>query len=412
MNLLSKIYKIDKSNYQLALDIGTESAKAIVFLSDKKEEKVTIKGAGIRRHGNGDMQGGVVFNLDGVIKTCKEAIADAESAAKAKPTKVYVSIGGEYIKNLTETRDFRRADEKIRISLAELEEMVCTTQKKIHDSSGSALKWNDLRMIGADVVDFSIDGYRVINPVNFKGSNIRITISNSYVEKEHYDLVSSIVSKLGLSLLGISYGPYAVLKAIGAHDVMNFNAIFIDVGGSTTDVVVIKNRNIEDDRFFIFGGKAFTNSIAEDLDINFHDAEKIKLEYSENKIFGGVKDKIRNTIQRNSILWGEGIGISLDDLSRSNLLPSKILLYGGGSHLPEIKTGLEVLLRTNKYSFSDVPEIKYINPSDVVSLKDESGIADSMQYVTAISLANLSLDLANEEDLPNQIIKKCYLTDK
>jgi len=406
MDLISKIFKTDKDRYRLALDVGTESVKALVFLSDNKEEKVTIRGVGIKKHEDGNIYGGVVFNIEGVIEACRSAIKDAQDMSRVKPNIATISIGGEYSKSLTQTYGFLRQDEKARISLSELEAMLHEAQKKISEHSANALKWQGARLVSTDVIDFSIDGYRVINPVSFKGKNIRITISNSYVAKEQYDVTVKIAFELGLSLSGISYGPYAVLKAIGAQDVMKFNAIFLDVGGSTTDVVVIRNRNIDDDRFFLFGGKNFSNSISKELDVDFNDAERIKLEYSSGRISGELKSGVEKAIKTDLDVWSVGVGICLEELSKNNLLPSKILLYGGGSHLSGVKDAIEKLIRINKYPFSDKPEIGFLVPSDVISVIDPTKRASTMQFVTAISLANLSLDLANEEDLPNQIIKK------
>ncbi|MFA6097154.1 MAG: cell division FtsA domain-containing protein [Candidatus Paceibacterota bacterium] len=406
---MSKIFKIDKGQHQLALDVGTESAKALVFFSDSKDEKVTIRGTGIKKHKAGSMQGGAVFDVDSVIKTCRSAIEDAEAMAKVKPLRTTISIGGEYSKNLTQTYSFQRQDEQVRISLLELDGILRRAQEKVYESSKNILKWQDSKLISADVVDFSIDGYRVINPVNFKGKNIRITVSNSYVAKDQYDVTKNIAAGLGLSISNISYGPYAVLKAIGAQDIMKFNAIFLDVGGGTTDVVVIRDRNIEDDKFFIFGGKAFTKSISNALDVDFDNAEKIKLEYSSGVMSGEFRETVEKIIRTDLRIWSGGVGLCLEELSRNNLLPSKILLYGGGSHLSGIKEEVEKLLRANKYPFSDKPEVSFIGPSDVINAVDATKNANTMQFVTAISLANLSLDLANEEDLPNQILKKMLL---
>lgn len=408
MNILSKILKSEQNRSRLALDVGTESAKAIIFTSDKREEKITVKGIGIKRHRAGDMHGGIVFNLEGVIETSRKAIKDAENTAKSKPSSLIISIGGEYSKNITQTKSFIRKDEKTRISMEELGEMLCKAQNNVSNYSDGILKWGKARLISADVVDFSIDGYRVINPVNFKGKNIRISISNSYVTEEQYEQVKTIASKLNLALAGVSYGPYAVLKAIGAQDIMKFSAIFIDIGGGTTDVVIVRNRNIEDDRFFIFGGKAFTKNIADKMGLEFSMAEKVKLDYSNGNITGELKEQVKDIINSDLDKWSIGVGISLEDLSKNNLLPSKILLYGGGSHLLGAKEAVEKLIRENRYAFSDKPEIGFINPSDIINTVNATGNTMTMQLVTAISLANLSLDLANEEDFPNRILKKCF----
>ncbi len=412
MNIFSKIFGPKNKNTLLALDIGTESVKALIFSFDNEEEKVVIRGVGKKMHRLEDIHGGIVFNVDGVVETCKLAIKEAEMTAKMRPSKVIVSMGGEHVKNITKISSFDREDPRIKISLNELEKLICKSQKNISGTADKNLndkEWKEKRLIGADIVDFSIDGYRVINPINFKGKNIRISVSNSYIKEDQFKLIGNILTSLSLDLSNISYGPYAVLKAIGAQEVMNFNALFIDVGGGMTDVVVVKNRNIEDSRLFIFGGKAFTKSIANELGVGFPEAEEIKLGHSMNKTSGNLMDKVEKSIKSDCDIWASGIALSLEELSKNDLLPSKIFLYGGGSQLPQIRTSLERLLRVNKFSFSDKPEINFIDPEDVINAKDMTGKAGSTQYVTALSLANLSLDLANEEDFPNKILKKCYL---
>lgn len=412
MNIFSKIFGPKSKNTLLALDIGTESVKALIFSFDNKEEKIIISGASKKMHRLEDIHGDVIFNVDGVVETCRQAIKEVEAMANIKCLKVIVSMGGEHVKNITNISSFDREDPRIKISLNELQSLICKSQNGITEAAEKNLKekkWKEKRLIGADVVDFSIDGYRVINPINFKGKNIKISVSNSYITEEQFKLIENILSKLNLNLSNVSYGPYAVLKAIGAQDVMNFNALFIDVGGGMTDVVAVRNRNIEDSRLFIFGGKAFTKSIANELGVSFSEAEEIKLNHSENKISGYLKERVEKSIKSDCDIWSSGIGLSLEELSKNNLLPSKIFLYGGGSQLPQIKMALERLLKINKFSFSDKPEINFINAEDVINAIDATGKTGSMQYVTALSLANLSLDLANEEDFPNKILKKCYL---
>ncbi|MFZ2970223.1 MAG: cell division FtsA domain-containing protein [Minisyncoccia bacterium] len=412
MNILSKVFGLKSKNNLLALDIGTESVKALIFSFDNKEEKVVICGAGKKGHRLEDIHGGIIFNVDGVVETCKSAIKEAEEMAKIKPSKAIVSMGGEHVKNITRTSSFDRENSKAKINLAELEDLISESQKKISSAAEKSLnsdRWKEKKLIGADIVDFSIDGYRVINPVNFKGKNIRISVSNSYITGEQFKLVGKILVKLDLGLANISYGPYAVLKAIGAQDIMDFNALFIDVGGGMTDVVVVRNRNIGDSRLFIFGGKAFTKSIANEFKVSFSEAEEIKLDYSHDKIAENIKERVEKIIRSDCDVWSSGIELSLEELSKNDLLPSKIFLYGGGSQLPQIRTSLERSLRINKFSFSDKPEINFISPEDIINAKDMTQSAGSTQYVTALSLANLSLDLANEEDFPNKILKKCYL---
>ena len=84
MGLFSKLFSKNNAGYYLALDIGTEVAKALVFEIDVQEKKVTIIGVGKERQKRGNMQSGAVSDISGVIETCQSTINKALKDAKIK----------------------------------------------------------------------------------------------------------------------------------------------------------------------------------------------------------------------------------------------------------------------------------------------------------------------------------------
>ena len=60
-------------------------------------------------------------------------------------------------------------------------------------------------------------------------------------------------------------------------------ALFIDVGGGTTDVALVRSGSVEGTRMFALGGRAFTKSLADRLDTSFEEAERIKIDHAQGR---------------------------------------------------------------------------------------------------------------------------------
>ncbi|MBW2429378.1 MAG: hypothetical protein JRF56_10490 [Deltaproteobacteria bacterium] len=78
-SFITKIFSRKKTNseHALALDIGTEMVKALIFKIDATENKGIVLGVGKSKQRLGDMSGGAVSDIAGVIDTCEKAIIKA-----------------------------------------------------------------------------------------------------------------------------------------------------------------------------------------------------------------------------------------------------------------------------------------------------------------------------------------------
>ena len=65
-----------------------------------------------------------------------------------------------------------------------------------------------------------------------------------------------------------------------------------------------------------------------------------------------------------------------------DILPSRILLCGGGSQLPEIKEVLESAGWWKSLPFAKKPKIKFIETSDVANMLDNTNMLKSVQDIT------------------------------
>lgn len=414
MSLFSKILgNPGGSDVILALDIGTEVVKALVVQIEPREKKGYIIGSGKVKQRMGNMRSGAVSDISGVISTSKQAIEIAKEKAEVKKVKnAVVGIAGELVKGTTTTVHYERANPEIKIDLAELKNIIQKVQLKAYERIKQQLAWEtgqndiEIKLINAAISSVRIDGYQVSNPLGFQGKEVSISVFNAYAPLIHLGALETIASELKVDLISIAAEPYSVARAITSESEMNFNAIFIDIGGGTTDIAVVRNGGLEGTKMFALGGRAFTKRLSQELKISFGEAEMLKIEYAHGKLGASDTQKIDKIFEDDCQVWLSGIELSLSEFSQSDLLPSKILMCGGGAGLPGIRRVLSTTAWVEKLSFARVPQVVFLKPSDIASMIDETGELKSFQDVTPIGLANLALDLADKEKVLNDILRR------
>jgi cell division protein FtsA len=415
MGIFSKILgsRGISSDYMLSLDIGTEVVKALVFKIDKDTGNGVVKGVGRVRQRLSDMQSGAVSDITGVIENSRKAIEEAKKMAKIKKVeKTIIGIAGELVKGTTTTVHYERIKPEMKIDLPELKNIIQKVQWKAFDRIRQQLAWEtghseiEVKLINAAIVDVRIDGYRITNPIGFQGRDVSISVFNAYAPMIHLGALQTIAEDLNLDLLSIAAEPYAVARSMGIEDVLDFNAVFIDIGGGTTDIAVVRNGGLEGTKMFALGGRAFTKRLAQELGIGFEEGEVLKIKYSEGKLGKDVSDKIEEILADDCDVLISGIELSLSEFAEIDLLPNKFFLCGGGSGLPGIKKALLSSKWTKNLPFAKPPQVSFLQPRDVVNIIDETGELRDPQDITPMGLANLALDLAGEEKVLAGILRR------
>ncbi len=412
MSIFSKIFSKSSAEYYLALDVGTEFAKALVFQIDSDEKIGYVIGVGKERQKKGNMQSGAVSDISGVIDTCKISINEAlEEAGIKKIKKAIVGIAGELVKGTTTTVHYERGNVDSRIDFPELKNIIQKVQTKAYERIQEQIAWEtgqdiEVKLINAAIVDVRIDGYQVTNPIGFQGKDVSVSIFNAYAPMIHLGALQAIADELNIDLLSIAAEPYAVARSIDYDDALDFGAIFIDIGGGTTDIAVVRNGGLEGTKMFAFGGRAFTKKLAQELRIDFEEAEELKIKYSEGKLSDNISLKIEQILQNDAAVWLSGVELSLSEFAGSDVLPSKILLCGGGSGLPGIKKILLTSQWVRSLPFSKAPSVNYLQPKDVVRIIDKTGKLLNPQDVTPMGLANLVMDVTGEEKVMAGILRR------
>src|SRR5262245_52356365 len=232
------------------------------------------------------MSSGTVADTSAVVDNCSVALQEAEEMAGFRPSQVVIGIAGELVKGFTTAHSQERARPDMRITEAELQKLIEGVQREAIREAERSITWEtglanvDVRLVHAAVVGAWIDGYAVTNPIGFQGRHVKIAIFDAFAPLVHLGALQSVAARLELELIEVVAEPYAVARVLNADQVKQAGALFIDVGGGTTDVALVRQGGIEGTRMFALGGRAFTKSIADRLELPFPRAESLKVDYA------------------------------------------------------------------------------------------------------------------------------------
>lgn len=390
----------------LALDIGTENVKALIARQNK-DGGLDIIGVGKAHQDASNMFAGAIADIPGVVGVCEKALSQAEKVAGTTAKLTVVGIAGELIKGNTSTVRYKRKNGNKPLTEQEMALIIKRVQERAGEQARKEIADEtnnpnvEVRLINSAIVSINIDGYKISNPIGFKGTDIVIQFYTAFAPLIHISAIEKVCAELSLDLLAVAVEPFAVCRACLGDDLDNsFSGIVMDIGGGTTDIAVVDDGGVEGTKMFGIGGRSFTHQIAEALDVDFDTAEKYKLSINNpTKVPADMRDKMLLAVQRNLAVWLSGVQITLEEFKLTEMLPNKILLCGGGAGLGELQEVLSTTDWFKELPFARRPVIHLVDSADIPGIKNSTMNTLDHSYITALGLLRVALDtLAGSPD--------------
>ncbi len=398
--------------YLVALDIGTEFVKALIARVDS--EQLEIIGQGRAHQGLADMQAGAISNIAAVVKNCDQALAEAEKEAGVSVRTVVIGIAGELVKGTTTTVRCTRKNASKPLDIAEVEQIITLVQERAEKRAKQQLVWElggkdvEIKLVNSALVGIEIDGYAVTNPVGFQGKDVVVQLYTAFAPLIHIGALERTSQELDLDLLAVAAEPFAVARSvIGDQENTSMSAILMDVGGGTTDIAVINEGGVQGTKMFGIGGRAFTRSIERAMDVEFSQAEELKLSLGSSRVPSHKQNVIEGSLKKTLDVWASGVDLALGEFDNLDHLPHQVLLCGGGSSLDMLVEKLEQSNWYKKLPFTRKPVIKHIEPDQVVGIVDKTGGVNDHTYITAMGLLRVGMDtLTQSSNQPTDSIRE------
>jgi len=384
----------------VALDIGTETVKSLLFTMN--ENGVSVNKISRIQQQQHAMRSGIITSLDTVLDNCKLSIGELLSNLKEEehPKKVIMGIAGEYIQGVSIVVNYQREENfEKEVTKKEQEKIIAQIKSQITvDGKGdlsqrTGLRNDDIEILHITPTGLEIGGMPVNTLVGYKGKDVRLNFYASFAPKTYTEALRKVANSLNFEVLGIVSQPFAVARAHSGGSNSNFSAIFVDIGGGTTDVAIVKNGNIAETQMFAFGGRVFTKELTKLTDTDFRHAEQRKIKYSNKELPKEVSREVQKIMYSTANLWVRTLKVALESCEDIDVLPSQIYLCGGGALLPDIK---EVLLEFpwKRYlPFTVVPKIEMFTPDLLGGVRDNSGQLENIYDITPASLAKFVYDM-------------------
>ncbi|HYL72034.1 MAG TPA: cell division FtsA domain-containing protein, partial [Candidatus Dormibacteraeota bacterium] len=258
----------------------------------------------------------------------------------------------------------------------------------------------NVKLVHSTITQVRVDGYAVTNPVAFQGHVVEITVFNTFAPLTHIGALQTIAQELDLELVATVAEPYALARGCATEEMHEMGAVFIDIGGGTTDIAVVRRGGIEATRMFALGGRSFTKRLASDLSMNLEEAERFKVAHADHHLAPEQDALAHRSLSPTSEVLAQGVALCLEELAGNDALPPAMYLAGGGAALPEVSEQLKAVDWLGTAQFSNVPSVKVLGPDDVQGVYDTTGLLVGCQDVTPMGLAHHAIALEDDADAP------------
>ena len=385
------------TNLFVSLDIGTELLKGILF-EYSKVGVIALKHFYLRQPKKA-MRSGKIINKELVLYGTQAILENLVVDSPLKGTKVMLGIAGDTINGVSIDVTYTRQNPNTPITPREESEILEFVYNKIVEDGKRQLAQrlgipsSRILILHIGVVGMLVNGIPRTSMLGEKARSVKFHIYASFAPQDQIELIKEIMQRLGVEPAGIVVQPYAVARAFKGSRNVDFSAIFVDIGGGTTDVAIVKEGFSLSTRMYAFGGRVFTEQIAKHLNVSYQIAEDLKIKYTSGLLEPALMAKVREALAEQVRLWVESFKVALEEFKNVDEYPSQILLCGGGAMLPDLQDALRNFSWTSHLNFRKHPSVRLIRPQELDRVYIKDFELTKPYDVTPVSLARSYYDI-------------------
>ncbi len=325
-----------------ALDIGSSFVRVATALVDKKTASLRLVGAG--EEATLGVRRGQIVDIPEVVSSVGRAFAEAERTSGFSLTKTLVTVSGPQVETV-------RSVGSIAVSRADGEVSPEDVSRVLESARTVSLPQNK-EVIHTLPTSFTLDGEDGIeDPVGMKGVRLEAKVILVLVSTPLLRTITKVVKDAGKEGEGWLFGPRAAGRVVLSKKQKEAGVALLDIGGTTTDIVIFNEGELADHRVVPLGGSHITHDVAIGLKTAIDVAERIKVEYGSSyssrvskreKVVltdWGLEDISISRYGLAKIIEGRtkelfsAVGEELEDYTKENMLPGGVVLTGGSARL-------------------------------------------------------------------------------
>ncbi len=330
------------SKYAVGIDIGTTTVRCVVGHIDGTTGVPTIVGVGVAL--NSGMRKGNVVNLAGPAQAIDEALGEAERMSGYQVDTATISINGTHILST-------HADGMIAVGSAN-HEIIEEDIMRIEEVATLGKVPANREILEVVPHAYKLDGQdNIKNPVGMTGTRLEIDAHVVSVLTPNLLNLQKAVESAKVSPRTIVVAGVAAARSVLSEQQIENGVALIDIGGSTTNIAVYEEGDLQFTAVIPIGGINITNDLAIGLQIDQEIAEKLKIEHASaisgkdtsgislehgGEIYSFSTADIDEIVEARLEEIFEAVNKELARAGRAGKLPSGVILTGGTAQLKGI----------------------------------------------------------------------------
>ncbi len=327
-----------------SLDIGSQTIKA---MAGQVDDQGTLQIIGAVTTDSEGVTKGVVTSIEDTVSSIAQALERLERMVGVPVDSVIVNVSGSHI-NVRSSRGV------IAVAKPDGEIMEDDVERVIEAAKAVAVPPN-YEIIHVIPKRFVVDDQNNIkDPIGMTGVRLEADIQLIEGQSSHIRNLAKCVYRTNRDIETIAYSVLATAEAVLNKKQKEIGVALVDIGASTTKVVVYEEGDLIHTRVLPIGAGHITADIAIALRTSIDVAEKIKLAYGSlfqkysktdtiniaDFIDGSDEDiiiplsHIQEVIEARVGEIYELVDKEFKSIKRSGMLPGGVVLTGGGAKLP------------------------------------------------------------------------------
>ncbi len=384
----------------VGLDIGTSFVRVVI---GEVNEDGELQISGVGSAPSSGLKHGLVVNIEATVSAVQQAIEAAEMMSGIEVERVVACIGGEQIESMSSNGVVAVADKNTRE----------ITQEDVNRAieSATAVPISPARQLLHTVSQgFAVDGQGgIASPIDMIGVRLGVDVLIVTAAITSLKNVIRVIKRAGIEVDSIMLKTLGAVKAVTTEEERQLGSIIIDLGGGSTDALVLIDGAPLCTATVPVGGMNVTQDISYVCGISFDIAERIKksssccweplLDGYEAVIIPGVGGRPPEEISRTDICrivqprMEETLCLIRDkiaaQISRRQLM-GNIVLIGGGAQMPGIVDLVSNIFETRS--------VRIGSAGNFGGLQDEY---HGPEFASAVGLVVSNLDKSHETGVRN-----------
>ena len=266
---------------QTGLDVG--SNKICCAITEIDPNTNTVKLLGIGTSPATGIKKGSITHRDQLIDEMDNALQEAQVMANLTVQSLSLGISGDHIRGIN-TQGAIAIGGNNNSSVSAQKEITDSDVRNVLDLAKAISLPIDRDILHVLPQEFVIDTMDSIkDPVGLTGRRLEARVHLITVATTAATNLASCAEELGVSVDAMVYQGLASSIATLAEDEKNLGVVCVDIGATTTDIVIYFDGGIRHTSTISIGGASITNDIAVMLQVGIEEAEKIKKTYGSAK---------------------------------------------------------------------------------------------------------------------------------